>query len=742
MAARSKTDPRRRDERTASSTVPDTRPLEDNGDLMEPLAKEFHLGSTFAKVDHAAWQQLVEKEIKGAPFAKRMVTRTYEGIALKPLYTEESFPTGGDPAGLPGSPPFVRGSDPLGQILVGWDIRQEHAHPDPAIANAQILDDLAAGVTSIDLRLDAAGALGLDADDPLATELTGRDGVSLSTPADVDRLVQGVELGIAGFYFDARGAFLPVAGLYVAAARKAGVATKDLLGSFNADPLAALTREGRLPLPLASALRQMADLACWTAKNAPRMTSVEVSTTPYHDAGATSVMDVAFAVATGVAYLRALVDGGLDVDAAAGQITFHMGLGCRFYLAIAKIRAARRLWADVVAASGGSAHAQRMRLRVSTCRRVLTTRDPSLNILRNTVACYAGAIGVADAITTIPYNAPTGLPTEPARRNARNTHHILMEECHLAQVVDPAGGSWFVEYYTDAIAKSAWAMFQQVEAQGGMAKAVEGGWIADQIRPVEAGRERDIATRKVAIVGVSEHPILTEDHAEQEQPNTRQLATAAAQRLANWRHQHANLTLPGIVAGSGAGTRAATVIAAAEAGATLGQLARLMIEEGAAPTVMAPLLVHPYAAAFDELRDAADALTAKQGHRPRVYLAGVGSIAEQVARKGYATDFFVAGGFEVVAQEVRLDVAASVDGFTASKAKIAVICSTDRQYATAVSELAPKLKAAGARTVLLAGSPGASEAVWRNAGVDMFIFVRCDVVATLWSLLHAEEAQP
>ena len=241
------------------------------------------------------------------------------------------------------------------------------------------------------------------------------------------------------------------------------------------------------------------------------MTAVEVSSTPYHNAGATAVSDVAFAVATGLDYLRVLTAAGLDVETAARQITFSMALGCRFYLAIAKIRAARKLWADVIAACGGSADAQRMCLRVSTGRRVLTTRNQSLNILRNTVACYAGAVAGADIITTTPFDAPTGLPSEASRRNARNTQLILAEECHLAQVVDPAGGSWYIEWYTNEVARRAWALFQQIEAQGGMIKAVVSGWVGEQIRPAEAAREKDIAVRKVAVTGVSEHPTLTEE---------------------------------------------------------------------------------------------------------------------------------------------------------------------------------------------------------------------------------------
>ena len=228
----------------------------------------------------------------------------------------------------------------------------------------------------------------------------------------------------------------------------------------------------------------------------------------------------------------------MDIDTAAQQITFSMGLGCRFYLAIAKIRAARKLWADVIAASGGSAAAQKMRLRISTGRRVMATRNQSLNILRNTVACYAGAIAGADIITTTPFDTPTGLPCEASRRNARNTQLILAEECHLARVVDPAGGSWYIEWYTNEVARRAWAMFQQVEAQGGMLKAAVSGWVEAQIKPTETAREKDIAVRKVAVTGVSEHPTLTERRTVQEQPNFRQLAVVAAQRLSNWRRQH------------------------------------------------------------------------------------------------------------------------------------------------------------------------------------------------------------
>ena len=221
---------------------------------------------------------------------------------------------------------------------------------------------------------------------------------------------------------------------------------------------------------------------------------------------------------------------------------------------------------------------------------------------------------------------------------------------------------------------------------------------------------------------------------------------AAAQRLSNWRTTHAPQPALDLLVGAArrsdvpAGELTARAIAAAGAGATLGQLAAALRPPGAEPAHAVALAVHPFDEAFEELRDASDAFAARQGHKPRVFLAGVGSIAEQIARKTYAMNFFEAGGFEVLAREAKYDVDSSAAEFAQSGAKIAVICSTDKQYATCVAQLAPKLKKAGARTVILAGNPGANEAAYRAAGVDRFIFLKCDVLETLSSLLREEGA--
>ena len=402
------------------------------------------------------------------------------------------------------------------------------------------------------------------------------------------------------------------------------------------------------------------------------------------------------------------------------------------------------LWAQVVASCGGDAAAQTMRLRTTTSRRVQTTRNPALNILRNTATCYAGALAGADAITTVPFDAPVVVSTELSRRNARNIQLVLAEECHLNHVVDPAGGSWYIDWYTRQLAEKAWALFQQIEKQGGMQAAASSGWVAKQIDIVELKRARDIATRKLPITGITEHPDISEKKLDKTAPSRIELRMAAAQRLSNWRKtqtpQPALDLLVGAVRRSdiAAGDLTARAIAAAGAGATLGQLAAALRPPGAEPAHVVALAVHPFDEAFEALRDASDAFAARHGHPPRVFLAGVGSIAEQIGRKTYAKNFFEAGGFEVVAREAKYDVDSSAAEFAKSGTKIAVICSTDKQYGTCVAQLAPKLKVAGARTVILAGNPGAHEAAYRAAGVDRFIFLKCDALDTLSSLQRDE----
>jgi methylmalonyl-CoA mutase len=701
------------------------------------LAPEFTLREDFPPADYAAWRKLAEADLDGASFEQKLVTHTYEGIDLQPVYARRDWPGEGDPAGFPGLPPFVRGARPLGAAQAGWDLRQEHAHPDLAVTNQAVLDDLQGGVTSLLLRLDVAARGGLDPDDPVAADLAGRDGLMAYHVEDLDRALAGAHLDMIGVTLEPGAAFLPAAALLVALWRRRGVGPDQARGAFNADPLAVLARDGHLPLPPEAALALLAELAAWTAMNYPRVTAVRVGTAPYHHAGATAAQDVAFGMATGVEYLRAMTAGvspasRLGVDSAARQILFSISLGTHHFLAIAKLRAARRLWARVVGACGGSPEAGAMRVHARVSKRVLTLRDPYVNLLRNTVACFAAGVGGAEAITSVPFDSVAGLPDGPARRIARNTLLVLQEEAHLHRVIDPPGGSWYLDWLTDQVAEKAWAVFQEVERRGGMLRALCDGWVAKQIDSAFAPRAKNLARRKEGITGVSEFPNVGEAPVVRPAPDRGGLRDAAIQRVASARRDS-----PALTALPWAAKRFATAVEAAEQGASLGQLASALGFH-TEPTVLPPLTPHPFAEPFEELRDASDAWRAAHGKRPRVFLANMGPVAHHTARATYSKNFFEAGGFEVVGNDGFKDADAAAQAFAASGATVAVLCSSDKLYPEVVPQVTPKLKAVGARSVVLAGNPGANEAAWRAAGVDRFIFIKCDVLATLRDMLREE----
>jgi methylmalonyl-CoA mutase len=689
------------------------------------LAAEFHLKDDFPPTDYDEWRALAEADLAGASFEQKLITHTYEGIDLQPVYTRRDCDGTPDRDGFPGLPPFVRGGRPLGSVQSGWDLRQEHAHPNLVAANEAILEDVHGGVTSLHLRLDGAARFGLDPDDPRGIELAGRDGLMAYHVDDLDTLLDGVNLKTVGVTLEAGAAFLPAAAILVALWRQRAISPVDMHGAFNADPLAVLVRDGELPMPAPFALQMMADLAAWTAQNYPHVTTVRVGTAPYHHAGATAAQDIAFSMATAVEYLRAMSSAGMSMDAAARQILFSISVGTQHFLAIAKLRAARRLWGQVVVECGGAAGAMRVHARIS--KRVLTARDPYVNLVRNAVACFAAGLGGAEAITSVPFDVVAGLPDAVSRRIARNTVHILQQEAHLHQVIDPPGGSWYLDWLTDQLATKAWAIFQQIERQGGMLRAICDGHVAKLIDSAFAPRARNLARRKEGITGVSEFPNVAEERLVRSAPNRVALRTAAAQRIAGCR-------LPVQPVANG---EMESIFKLAEKGASVGQLARAL-QFHAEPLTITPLAPHPFAEPFEEMRDAADRWQTEHGERPRVFLANMGSITEHTARATYAKNFFEVGGFGVVGNKGFTDADAATRAFTASGATVAVICSSDKLYPKVVPEVAPRLKAAGARSVVLAGNPAANETAFRAVGVDRFIYVKCDVLGTLREMLLEE----
>lgn len=700
------------------------------------LPRTLDPASLFPPARIEQWRALVDADLHGAPFDKRLVTHTYEGISLQPLYTRADL-SRDDPSGFSGMMPMTRGGRPLGNAENAWDLRQECTEPDPASANAIIRDELEGGATSILLRFDACARSALDPRNTGAA-LTALDGVAIHTLDDLDHVLDGVHLNMISVALEAGSAFIPAAALVAALWERRGVKAQACRAAFNADPIAGLARDGHLPCALPAAIHNAASLAAWTSARYPNSTSIRVGTAPYHHAGATATQDLAFSMATALEYLRAMTHAQIPIDDAARQLSFSYAIGCNIFLAIAKLRAARRLWARIAEACGASEPARRMAMHVRPSKRVLATRDPWINILRNTSCIFAAGVAGADAITSTPHDAPLGEPTELGRRLARNTSHLLVEECSLHRICDPAGGAYYIERLTDELCDKAWGIFQTIEGQGGMFTALQSGWVRTQIDSAFQPRARNIATRKDAIVGVSEFP----DPNPLPKPRNidrDRIARETASRLAA--HIAARTPLPEAPASltNAAPANVDHALDLARAGASIAEInARLWRGSDPPAHLELPIHVHPYAEPFEHLRQACDLYSDQCGVRPSVYLAALGPLAKRLPRVNFCKDLFIAGGFRVLGGDGDGDPIQLASAFAASGAPIAVICGSDDAYATTIPLLAPALHRAGARRVVLAGNPGANETAYRDAGVDRFAFVKCDVVSLLTDLLAEE----
>jgi methylmalonyl-CoA mutase len=607
------------------------------------------LAAEFGPASRDAWLALVGKVLKGAEFDERLVSTTRDGLAIQPLYTRADVVADAAAVGRSGWYPG------------GWDVRQRHVEPDPAAANAAILEDLASGATSVVLQVMAPG----------------QGGLSYSAEA-LGGALRGVALKGTAIALDARENTLDAAGSLIEVWRSAGINENERRGAFNHDPLGVLAETGTLYYPAPRSCEIAAKLAI-DARSMSYVAALLADGRPYHEAGGSEAQELAAMLATLVAYLRACEVAGLRPRMALGKIALALAADADLFLTIAKFRAARRLVARVAEACGAGSAAAGIQLTASTSERMMARRDPWVNMLRTTIACVGAAFGGAEAITVLPFTWAIGKPDAFARRIARNTQLVLQEESSAARVTDPAHGSWYVEKLTDDLAKSAWALFQEIEGQGGMAAALESGFIQDRIARVAEARADDIAHGHVELTGVSAFPRLGDDGAKAE-PHP---------------------AFDPVVKGG---------------------------------TSVAPLTPRRLAEPFERLRDAADAHLARTGKRPQVFLACLGDLAVHAARSTWTSNFLAAGGIEAVVSAPLHNSADAGAAFAASGASFACLCSSDQVYAEVAEATAAVLKQAGATQVLLAGRPRDREAALRASGVDGFIFAGCNAVSVLTSL--------
>jgi len=692
----------------------------------------------FPPVSYDQWRKLVEAELKGAPFDKKMFTATYEGLTLKPIYRREDVAAWPHVDSLPGFAPFVRGTSASGFVREPWAVSQEIACASPTEFNHAARNSIARGLTALNMVLDRATRDGHDPD-WAAAEDVGGGGLSIATLGDLDRALEGVDLEKTSLLVRSGASALPFAALLIALAKKRRKTSAQLRGCIEMDPLGVLAHEGRLPQSLAGAYREMAALTRWAAGHAPQLQTVCVHSRAWHESGGSAVQELAFTLATGVEYLRQLNQLGLEVNVAAPRLRFAVTVGVNYFMEIAKLRALRMLWSRAVAAAGGHEAAQKISLHVRTAQWNQTVVDPYNNLLRATVAAFAGVLGGCDSMQVAAFDEVLRAPDDFSLRLARNTQLVLQKECALDHVVDPAGGSWYVESLTGELATRAWALFQEVEKLGGMEAALRAGFPQQAVGETAAKKLKAVSGRRDSIVGVNQYA----------NPKEKPLAAGAVdatafhkrrvQQIASHRtsldEAESQIVLDRLaeVIGPNVADSFEACVAAAGAGATLGEITRAIriIDSPCAP--ITPVCLTRAAAGFEALRAAMN----RQPQPAQIFLCNMGSLKEYKARADFARGFFSVGGYDVVSPAGFKTPEDATTAFLESKARVAVICSTDDNYPALVPALVGEIRAHKPDAlIVLAGFPPEQIEAHKKSGVNEFIHLRADALEVLAKIHH------
>ncbi len=683
----------------------------------------------FPRPSYEEWRREAEASLNGAPFEKKLVTATYEGISLQPIYRMEDAPAGLE--NFPGFPGYLRGTHAAGYHRELWAVSQELPYGLVEDFNKAAKADLSRGQTGLNILLDIATVSGIDPDQAQVGEV-GACGLSISTVRDILTALEGIDLEKVPVRVQAGCGALPVASLLYASLRRKGKTPALLRGGIEMDPLAVLARAGRLPVSLDGAYREMAVLASWNARNAPSFGAIGVNTQPYADAGASSAEELGCALATATEYLRQMKTRGLDVEAVAPLMRFSMAIGPQFFMEVAKFRAARLLWARVVEAFGGSKRARKLHVHGRTGTFNKTVLDPYVNMLRSSIEAFAGVVGGVDSMHVGPFDECIREPDDFSRRIARNTHVILSEECHVGQVADPAGGSWFVENLTEQLAAKAWKIFQDIEKAGGMAAALAAGTVQKMVADTAAKRISAVGQRRDVVIGTNMYPNLGEKALEKNAVDYASVHRRRAHQLQDYRvsadqvADRAVLSRLGNVLDADPETVLPALIEAAGAGATLGEISRaLRSKDGLKPTAT-PVCCQRISQGYERLRAASEAYKAKTGKRPTIFLATMGSLKQHKARADFSRGFFSAGGFDSVYPKGFANAEDAAKAALESGCPIVVICSTDETYPELVPAVTKALKASKPQVkVILAGAPAPEhEAAYKAAGLDDSISIR------------------
>lgn len=680
------------------------------------LIEELNAFNEFPVPTYEEWKEAAIKSLKGADFDKRLLTETYEGITLQPMYQRKDIENI-DTSSFPGEYPYLRSTKLLDYVEKTWDVAQEVQLFHPQTFNKIVKKQLTVGQTALNVLVTNQHSENSEYDGKFS-------GTSLLDFEDVKTAFDGIDLENIPLYMNAP--FLPMAYhlMIVDVMKEQNQDPKKLTGSIAFDPIASLSTDGSLKVNLKESLDWMAEQTKWAKENTPNVQTILVSGHHYKNGGGNAIDELTNTFATAVYYIRELQNRGLTIDDIAPRIRFEFSIGSKVFIEISKLRAARAIWANIINAFGGNEESQKIHIHARTARFTKTIYDPYVNMLRGTVEAFSAVIGGVDSLHVSPFDEEMRDYDEFSERIARNTQLILNEESHLAKVADPAGGSWFIESLTYSLAEKVWEAFQEIEKKGTILTVLQSNEVQNKINETKEKQLANIKKRKEIFVGTNMYPNLDEE------PVPSNKDEHEKERVAYWKEKDLKQ----------ATTKITTVDALSQAlkeGVSVSSIIETFDPE---EMTITPIEEFRGAALFEELRQNAHRYVEKNGKRPVVYLATLGALKVHKPRADFAKAFFETGGFGIDYAEGSETAEEAAQKAIASKAKIVVIASNDDFYEKLAADTARLIKeAASDVTIILAGKPNEElrQTLIKN-GIDHFIYAGCNTYDIL-ALLQKEK---
>ncbi len=659
----------------------------------EKLFKEF------PPVSKEEWKEQVVKDLKGKPFDK-LIWKTYENIDIDPFYTDSDLKTlEYQIKSRPGESPFIRGASSNNN---DWQINQEINHSDIKLASQLALSSLNSGADSLSFICEIRAQ--------------GYSGIPIQNKEDIALLLNNIDIKTVPIHFKCGSSSIGILSLYINEAKKRGISSEDLSGSINCDPLKDLSLNGSFSIGKENSFNELKSLISYLDETIPNFKGLKVNSSQFQDAGASITQELAFTLSSGVEYLDRLTDMDLMVDQITKQMMFSFSIGSNYFMEIAKLRAARMLWATIIEQYKPKKESSKlMSIEVQNSSWNKTQYDPFVNLLRGTVETMAGALGGAGTITVRSFDSEYKTPDEFSLRMSRNTQLVLKNESYLERVVDPSAGSFYIESLTNSIAKEAWKLLQDIEGNGGFVESLKSGAIQKAIEQTRTSRDMNIATRKDTVLGVNQYPNSTEHILSSIKEHLPGIKIEESKNKINIQDK---LSI-----------EFATEYLSND-GAYVGDL--IYQEANNSEIRIEPLKPYRGAQVFEELRLATEKHAQDTGHTPVVFLLTIGNPSMRSARASFAANFFGCAGYNII-NNIGFDTPEDgVNNAIENNADIVVICSSDNEYPNFTETITSKLHQINSEIkIIIAGNPTECIEELQNAGVDDFIHIRSNALGIL-----------